>query len=531
MNALPAAQPLLQSVFRPWVPLWLKVVVSFLILIPVSLANGSFVGSSIGISSAMGLMSEDINMAYYVTATGIAMGFLILPKTFRAVDVKAVIVTVLLSQIVLNYVCAVTERMEIIVICSFFIGLLKSFCLLETFSLLYQAFMPGHSPIAFYPFYRTVLFGLGNLSMVMTAELAYFDNWQHTYYVIMILLLIALAAVIACMCYGDSVSRPRWREIDWASFLFMSVCQASLIYAVTYGKAEGWFISPRITLAVAASVVCAMLAWLRQHPEKPFIRFEIWKNRSSLQGYALMFLVMFFTSANILITAYATQVLKVDDVQANYLNLYMLPGLILGGIIAHYCHGWSLRMSVRLFLGFLPFVLMAGLLYFQVQPDGLYEDLYILMLLRGTGLMVAFVACAIYSREGLVPKQTFPYVFFRNSITGSLGPAIFASLLTNGLYRLQIKNSMLLSYTVDLQNPLAAGQFASSFSSGLGQGFSIENAVQVASRALYNAIQVQAITVSIKTIAGWMLMIGLISLAALLVHFFRSWPWCLVRGK
>ena len=54
----------IRSHFRNWVPHWLRMIVAFTILVPILLINGAYTGSNVDIVGAMGIVSEDINMAF-----------------------------------------------------------------------------------------------------------------------------------------------------------------------------------------------------------------------------------------------------------------------------------------------------------------------------------------------------------------------------------------------------------------------------------------------------------------------------------
>lgn len=139
-------------------------------------------------------------------------------------------------------------------------------------------------------------------------------------------------------------------------------------------------------------------------------------------------------------------------------------------------------------------------------------------------MLVLFVAFSIYGIYRLSPKQIIYNAFFLISARSAIAPAIGASILSNWLYRLQQKNITVLSEGVDMQNALASSQFSSSIKTALSQGWSIEEAQQIATNAIYQKMQIQAITVSIKTIAGWMLIGGIILLIGIILYFLQFKP-------
>ena len=55
---------------RQWVPDWLGIAILFIILLPVTMLNGSYTGSSLEVSNTLGTYTEDITMGYYATSAG-----------------------------------------------------------------------------------------------------------------------------------------------------------------------------------------------------------------------------------------------------------------------------------------------------------------------------------------------------------------------------------------------------------------------------------------------------------------------------
>lgn len=510
--------------FRDWVPVWFKAVVALIILIPIMLVNGAYTGSNIDISGFLGALSEDINMAYYAAPVGMAIGYLVIPKVRPVATTKTIILICLLCQIILSIICAETNYTEIIMVCSFLIGYFKAFALVEVFGILMPIFSPSGTRNEFYAKYFPISLVCGQLSLVLTAELANAYRWQYMYYFMVALLLIAIIAVLICMQYARKLDRIPFKDIDWLSIFLVSVCYMSILYFATYGKTKDWFASKNIITAFVLIFVTGWLFIRRQFVESPCVDLTVLENRNSWVVYILSFILMFFVSFSILVSSYTSSVLLLDNTHMNQLYLFMIPGLIAGGFLCYFWFIKAIRIAWLIFLGFACLTLSIALLYFQVMPSGLYENLYLLMFLRGVGMLTLFVAFSIYGIYGLSPKQLIYNGFFIISARSALAPAVGASVLTNWLNLLQQKNITILSVGIDTQNPIAMSQFASSTKTALTQGWSIENAQQLATNKLYQQIQIQAAAVSIKTIAGWMLIFGIILLIGILLYFFRFKP-------
>lgn len=512
--------------FRSWVPKWLIVVVSMIILIPVMLLNGAYTGTSIDVSSYLGVMSEDITMAYFATSAGMCMAYPVIPAVKPVATTKTIILIGLFFQLILSWVCAVTTSIGVLIVCSFFIGYLKAFTLIEIISIIMPIFSPSGTRNEFYSKFYPITITLAQLSLVLTAELAYEYQWQYMYYLMIAMLLFAMVMVVICMTFGRRLIRIPLKDIDWLSFFQGSVVLICILYVLTYGKTMDWFVSPHI---VFATILIPVVGWMfirRQllAKEKPFLDLSILKNRHSLVAHLFSFILMFFASFTVLTSSYVNSVLRIGSTKANDLYLYMIPGIFLGGFICYFMFRKAIRMAWLIFIGFSCFTISIALLYFEVEPQGLYSDLFIPMFFKGLGMLILFVALAVYSVQGLRPDQLNNNAFFMIGARSVIAPALGSSILTNWLYRLQLQNTTKLSSSVDNLNLLATAQYDQSIKSSLAKGFSIENAQQIATNTLYSKVQIQALTVSIKEILGYLLILIIILLVAILLYFFKYKP-------
>jgi hypothetical protein len=512
--------------FRAWVPRWLVFVTAIIVLIPVLLINGAYTGSNVDVSSFLGVMSEDISMAYFAASAGMAMAHPVIPIVKPVATTKTIILIVLFCQLILSWICAVTSYIEIIIVCSFFIGYFKAFTMIEIISIIMPFLSPSNTRNEFYSKFYPITITTAQLSMVLTAELAYRYQWQYMYYFMIALLLVAMLMVVICMAFGRRLIRIPLQDIDWYSFIQCSVAFMALLYILIYGKIEDWFASKNI---IIASILAPVLGWMFVRRQllakgKPFLDFSVLKNRNSTVAHLFSFIMAFFASFSVLTTAYVNSVLRLDSTKSNELYLYMLPGIILGGFICYYFYKKKVRMAWLIFIGFSCFTLAIGLLYFEIKPTGLYEDLFIPMFLKGLGMLVLFIALAVYMVKGLKPQQMIYNAFFMIGCRSALAPALGSCILSNWLYRLQQQNIVRLSDSVDKLNLMATSQYNQAYKGYLNNGLSIENAQSMAINTLYSKVQIQAVTISIKEILGYMLIIGIILLVIVILYFFKYKP-------
>lgn len=510
--------------FRPWIPYGAGIASAFLIMLPVMLINGAYTGISINISNSLGVLSEDINMAYYAASAGMAAAYPLIPKIRPIITTKTILLADLFMQVVFCLICARTVHMPVILVCSFLIGFLKAFAMLEMILILKPFFSPKNIRVEFYSYFYPLVFSVGQLSMILTAQLAYSYSWQYMYYLVMILLFLAIAAVMICFRYGRRPIRIPFREIDWASLGLVSSVMLLLIYVCTYGKVKDWFDSRQL-VACMALVPFLLYFFIRRqrHSGTPYLRLEVLRSPKAIIGYLYMALAMFFSAASVLTSSYVNSVLRIDSLHANGLYLWMIPGFITGAVFCRWWYRRQYRFRVLAAWGMTCFAAYLAILYFWITPDGKYEWLRLPMFLRGTGMMILFISFGVYAVEDMNPKLMIYNAFFLISIRSALSPALSSAFFNNWLYRLQQQNTAVLSEGMDLQHPATAARFGQAMDQALAQHHSWSDAQLLATNQLYTAVQTQSALLSIKQILGYLVMAALaIALVTRFIPFHKT---------
>ena len=188
----------LEAPVRQWVPDWLGLISIFIVILPVTMLNGSYTGSMLEVSNTLGTNSEDITMGYYAASAGMAIAYPIIPKVLAAFSVKSLLLIDLVLQFFLSWVCARTQNADILIVCSFAVGFLKGFLMLWFIRYAQKIFSPKNVRSEFYSYFYPLVYGGGQASMLVTALLAYHYNWKYMYYFMMVLILISILFVIIC---------------------------------------------------------------------------------------------------------------------------------------------------------------------------------------------------------------------------------------------------------------------------------------------------------------------------------------------
>ncbi len=497
---------------RKWVPDIMAIATVFIIMLPIAMLNGTYTGSIVEVSNTLGVYTEDITIGYYAASAGMAVSYPIVPKILASFSSKSLLLVNLTIQFFLSWFCARQANIDLLIASSFVIGFLKGFLMLWIIRRIKFIFSPQDVRSEFYAYFYPLVFGGGQLSMVITALLAYHYDWKYMYYFMMILLLIAILAIIIFFRH-DRPSRPiPWSELHLREMLIISTGLLMLIYAITYGKTLDWMASPRIcAYIVIAPLLIALFLWEQFHSPTPFVSLKPLFQWKAIVGYFYMMLVMFFSTSTSLMTSYLTTILRVDNTHSYTLYIWLLPGYFLGAFICFWWFRWQ-RWRFRFLIagGMSCFVLFFGMLYFGISPDSTYEMLYLPMFLRGLGMLTLIIAFALFAVEDLHPKYLLSNAFFLITFRSVLTPVIASAFYGNMLYRLQQKYMVELSETFSATDPLAADRWQSTLNSSLAQGHGIDEATQLATNTLYNILQQQSTLLALKHILGWLFAVTLI---------------------
>lgn len=461
-------------------------------------------------------ISEATGSKYSLVPTdnsaGMAIAYPIVPKVLDALSSKFLLLTDLSIQFLLSWVCARSQNIDLVIICSFFIGFLKGFLMLWFIRRATKIFSPKNVRSEFYSYFYPLVFAGGQVSMIVTAELAYHYNWQYMYYFMMMMLMASILIVIVCFRHNRPLKPIRLSELHIREMLVIATGLLMLMYVINYGKVLDWMSSFKIRLyLVIAPILIAFFIWKQYHSKQPYVNLAPLYQPKAIVGYLYMMLVMFFSTSTTLLTNYMTSILKVDSTHTYQLYIYLLPGYALGAFICFWWFRWQhWRFRFLIAGGMSCFAAFFGILYFTVSPESTYEMLFLPVFLRGLGMLVLIIAFALFAVEELNPKFLLANAFFLICFRSVLAPILATSFYSNTLYRLEQKYMYSLSETISQTDPLAASQFNQSLTQHLAQGHEYTEATQMATQTLYATLQQQSLLLSLKHILGYLFVISLV---------------------
>ena len=405
---------------------------------------------------------------------------------------KMTVLLVLLG--LLSYLNSTTLDPMIFVFSSLCIGFLKMMVTIELFLPLMA--MICNRGIFYGAFYTFVLV-LNQISGYYAAQVSINYNWQH-FYVIMAVACFVLALVHwVFMHHKYFALKVPLHYIDWLSILlFVSTFMFSA-YVFSFGKQQDWLNSKNIINAsIAAFLSFALLAIRQLTLKRPYLSFKIFTKNNVQHGLFMLFMLGMFLGTTTIQNSFAVGVLGYDQLTNAKLNLLMIPGLIVAGVIAIFWFKKEIPLKMFIFSGFSAMVGYAIVMYFSMVLEFNYESWYLPMFLKGYGMGSLFISVWFYTLDKLEMDDMLAAIGLVLVWRTFLAVGVFSALYSWFLYHFQV---------------VAIGDLAVYMD---GMTVTSQNA------AALKAIQLNAIIVAGKKIFGYIILVGICVLVYVFTHHF-----------
>ena len=513
--------------FYNWVPKPLGIIFLIILFIPIMTISGVYSVNSSEMIGGLGIQSEHISFVGFVTSVGMAAFspfFYDLVCLRRQKMMSVVGFSILFT---LSYVCAKTDSIFLLAVCSLIMGFVRQTLLMTTlFTLIKYGFRieatknltPGNEPTTeegwdkldtekttsmptIYFFFMI----LGQMGTWLTAYLAYAYEWQYVYYFMMAAMLVAIVISMVAMPYHKYPMKKF--PINFSKFgnvvVFSMMC-CSFIFIMVYGKVLDWYSHPYIRMATIVCVVFTLLfVYLERTRRSPYFLLSTLKLRS-VQGGILLFLgLMIFNSSAMFVNVFVSVGMKIDNWQNATLGNWVLVGYFLGLVMAVICSAKGFHLKWLFSLGFLLIGLSALYMYFEVQDAGMYERMKWPIIIRATGMMLLYALTAVYANQRMPYRYMSTWVCIMLTVRMIIGPGIGSALYSNVLQERQQHYVTRFSQDFDRMESKTVADYQRTVQGMMYQGKSETEAQQMAAMSLKGKVQVQATLTAIKEMAGW----------------------------
>ena len=477
--------------------------------------------------SGLGILSEHIQFVGFVTSIGMAAFAPFFYDLVRIRREKLMCLVGFSIMYLLSYVCAVTESIFLLALCSLIMGFLRMVLMMvNLFTLIKYAFgmeatrniTPGNEPSdeegwdrldreksTSMPIIYLFFMILGQVGTALTAWLAYEYEWQYVYYFMMGTILLSILIIFITMPFH---SYPGERfPITFSKFgnvVVFSCMITCFIYILVYGKTLDWFDDPTIVRAALLTLLFgAIFIYLESSRRSPYFLMDLFKLRTINMGVILFLLLMILNSSAMFVNVFTSIGMKIDNWQNAALGNWCVVGYIIGAILSIALGSRGVHLKYLFAIGFLLLGCSALFIYFEVQSAGLYDRMKYPVIIRAAGMMIIYSLTAVHANQRMPYKYLSTWICVMLTVRMVIGPGIGTAIYTNLLQERQQHYVTRYAQNVDRMNPDAEASYTQTARGMRYQGKSETEAEQMASISTKGRIQAQATLSAVKEMSGW----------------------------
>ncbi len=487
-----------KGLFNDWVPKPVQLLLIVLFMAVIMPVSGIYTGNISFMVGGAGAMTEHYMMANYASAIGMGAVMPIALRLKLRFKVRHKVTSVLVALAILLFISGTTLNPWIIIINSLLIGLLKMMISME-FILPLIMMIPKKG--VFYGVLYGFILILSQISGYYSAEFSILFNYKD-FFLFTAIICLVMAAVSWIFMHNQyfGLKMPLY-YIDWMSMVLFVSSFSMLAYVLSFGRQQDWFNSDYIIWNTIGFIVSFVILVFRQSFfKRPFLSFKIFKKNNVQHGLFMLFCLGMYMALGSMQTTFAVGILQYDQLTNAKLSILMIPGLLVGAIVAIIWYKNDLNTRMYVFSGFGAMLMFTIIMYFSMVPEMNFERWYLPMFLKGYGMCTLFIAIWYYTMDNLDVADLLPAFGFvlcwRTFITIGIWSALFSWVQ----YQFQIQ---------------AVGDLAVHWDSLVVN--------QQAAMTNLKSVQLNAILVANKKLLGYVVIAGfMVQIYVFLHHFGRQ---------
>lgn len=526
--------------FYNWVPKPVGIIILLFFFLPILSVGGVYSVNSTEMMSGLGIISEHIQFANFVTSIGMAA---FAPFLYELVCIrreKLMCIGGFALMYVFSYVCAKTDSIFLLALCSLLTGFLRMVLMMvNLFTLIKYAFgmeatrniTPGMEPkdaagwdkldiekCVSQPVVYLFFMILGQMGTALTAWLAFEYEWKYVYYFMMGILLLSILILFITMPNHGFTGRFPINFRKFGNVTAFCISLTCITYVLVYGKVLDWYDDQSICWATAVSILFAgIFLYMDATRRSSYFILGALRLRTIRMGALLYLLLMIINSSAMFVNVYAGVGMHLDNLQNASLANWCMVGYFIGALISIVLGSKGVHLKYLFALGFFFLVLSAGFMYFEVQTAGLYERMKYPVIIRTIGMMILYALTAAYANQRMPFKYLSTWICIMLTVRMVLGPGIGGAIYSNVLQERQQHYITRYAQNVDLVNPEASSSYSNTVQGMQYQGKSETEAHNMVAMSVKGRIQVQATLSAVKEMAGWTIYAGVICMIFVLV--------------
>lgn len=511
--------------FYRWMPKPVGILILMFLFVPPTFSGGAYLSNLNEMSGELGLLVEEVQLASFFTSIGMC---LFVPFMVRFLQARSVCRTYLWCfglLIPLNYICAVTTSVPILLAACLLTGFVRVIVMLNcTFTI--APYITGVNTLSMFTMTETptsemqykmermrtflmpVLYCfillIAQSNNIVTAWFAREYSWQDAYYVTVGMLLFAMLMVLTTMpdVRNNEKYHAEWKKVP--EMIFMAVALCCMAYVLAFGKTLDWFDSRQIVIATAILLISTglfLLASMR-NGDDAYLPLGVFRFRNIWMSMLLFLIAMIFNSANVFVGSFSKISTSISNYHSASLSIWAIVGCLAGLILSVLLVVIKVRFRTTFIVALLFMALSNGLLYFQYQTSGLFENMIWPMVLNFTGLLMLYSLVAAFGMKSLPSRYLATFVFLMIWMRNSIAPIIGASIYSNWLNERQQYHISVLAENITASHPLSEGTHIQNMNIAKASGKGSFESEQFSSLAMRGEVTIQATIVAMKEITG-----------------------------
>lgn len=520
--------------FYQWVPKPLGILILMFLFVPPTFSGGAYLSNLNEMSGELGLMVEEIQLASFFTSIGMCLFVPFMARFLQARSVRRTYLWCFGLLIPLNYICAITTYVPVLLAACLLIGFVRIIVMLNcTFTI--APYLTGVNTLSMFTiteiptpdvqykmermrtFLMPVLYCfillIAQSSNIVTAWFAYEYSWKDAYYVTIAMLLMAM--LLALFTMPDIRNNEKY-HIEWnkvPELICMTIALCCMAYILAFGKTLDWFNSRHIIIAAAIMLLSIGLFLLSSlhNGDNAYLPLGVFRYRNIWMSMTLFLIAMIFNSANIFVGSFSKISTSINNYHSASLSGWAIVGCVAGLVLSVLLVLKKVRFRTTFIIAFLFMALSNCLLYFQYQTTGLFENMIWPTVLNFIGLLMLYSLVAAFGMKSLPSRYLATFVFLMIWMRNSIAPVIGASIYSNWMNERQQYHISVLSEEIIASNPLIAQSHAKNMIIAKASGKGSFESEQFSSLAIKGKVTIQATIVAMKEITGNTVIIILIA--------------------
>lgn len=417
--------------FAEWVPKPVMLLLIIFIMFSIITVSGIYTSAATETYGGLGAYSEYIAFANNASTIGMGCAMLIAMRVKLRFRSKEIITGGAFILAALSYICGTTGNPLIIVLCSFFIGFFKMFPLMEMILPVMFILSPTGERGRFYSMFYPLILGFSQWSALYMARIVNEAGWESPYLLMSaVLLVVALISQIFQHNQRFGFKMPLY-QIDWISLVLLGGSFMSVNYGLVFMRQQAWFNSPSIAISLFGGLLMFIALYFRQKDlKRPLIYFDVFTKDNVKHSIILLLCLGVYLASTSLYTQYTVGVLGYTSLINSEINLWMIPGFVIAGILAFF--GFKNKWPIKYYIaaGFICFFVYTFILYMIIQPQMDIRYLEYSMIIKGLGMGILFIGIWFYASLNLPLDKMFGVMSMLIALRSFIATAIGTAFLS-----------------------------------------------------------------------------------------------------